>query len=143
MRKALLFLVLLAAIAAGACWVWIQRSSEPPSNSASGTIETDEVHVASRSGGRVIAIHANEGDALTNGQLIAELEASELISQRALAAATLAESEAGPRKEEIAVARAELESAAVDLELARSEEKRALELFEKTTISENERDRAV
>jgi HlyD family secretion protein len=143
MRKALLVLIVLAAIAAGAYWVWMQRSSEPPSNSASGTIETDEVHVASRSGGRVIAIHANEGDALTNGQLIAEVEANELISQRVLAAATLAELEAGARKEEIAVARAELELATVDLELARSEEKRTLELFDKATISENERDRAV
>jgi len=109
----------------------------------SGTIETDEVHVASRYGGRVEKIFAREGDSLTNGQVIAELEASELRANRAEAAAMLEEWEAGPRKEEIAAAKEEWEAQKAELQLARTEEKRARELFGSKTVSEVERDRAV
>src|SRR5438105_12379732 len=57
----------------------ITSCSHPqPADSVSGTIETDEVRVASRYGGRVEKIYAQEGQSLTNGQIIAELEASEL-----------------------------------------------------------------
>ena len=50
--------------------------------SASGTIDTDEIHVASRYGGRVEKILAQEGDTLKAGQVIAELEAAELKARR-------------------------------------------------------------
>jgi HlyD family secretion protein len=71
----------------------------------SGTIETDEVHAASRYGGRVEKICAAEGESLTNGQIIVELEAAELRAMRAQAAAQLAELEAGPRSQEITAAK--------------------------------------
>src|SRR2546426_11696012 len=48
----------------------------------SGTIDTDEVHVASRYGGRVGKILAQEGDTLKAGQVIAELDAAELKARR-------------------------------------------------------------
>ena len=37
-------------------WLWLAASCRPPGqdHSVSGTIETDEVHVASRYGGRVV-----------------------------------------------------------------------------------------
>src|SRR5439155_7851447 len=55
-------------------------SCKPNSKPAyvSGTIETDEVRVASRYGGRVEKILAQEGDSLKPGQVIVELEATEL-----------------------------------------------------------------
>jgi multidrug resistance efflux pump len=80
---------------------------------------------------------------LTNGQLIAELDAAELRARRADAAAQLAEWEAGPRPEEIAAAKNDWEAQVADLELARSDARRARELFAQTTISETERDRAL
>jgi len=86
---------------------------------------------------------AREGDMLTNGQTVAELEASELKATRAEAAAILAELKEGPRKEEIAAAKSEWEAQIAELELARTEEKRARELFEQKTISAVERDRAL
>ena len=49
----------------------------------SGTIETDEAHVASRYGGRVERIHASEGNTLTNGQLMIDLDAAELRAMQA------------------------------------------------------------
>src|SRR5205809_491315 len=96
--------------------------------SVSGTIETDEVRVASRYGGRVERIYVQEGQSLTNGQIIAELEASELKARREQAAAQLAESEAGPRKEELEEAKQSWEALGTELEQARADQKRADEL---------------
>jgi HlyD family secretion protein len=112
-------------------------------SSVSGTIETDEIHVASRYGGRVAAIFAGEGDSLTNGQVIAELDAAELAARREQAAAMLAEWTAGPRREEIAAAKNDWEALTAELEFARTDERRARELFAAKTVSETERDRAV
>jgi len=143
MRKAVLVLLALAALGAWAFWIWQNKRHERPANAASGTIECDEIHVASRYGGRVEKLFAREGDSLTNGQLIAELSAPELRAQHAEAAAMLADLEAGARKEELDAAKSEWESAVAELDLAQNEAKRALELFRDATISEIERDRAI
>src|SRR2546427_12973199 len=63
----------------------------------SGTIDTDEVHVASRYGGRGEKILAQEGDTLKARQGIAELDAAELKARRGSATA--------PRGETVARAR--------------------------------------
>lgn len=112
-----------------------------PANSVSGTIEVDETRVASRFGGRVENTFAQEGDALTGGQIIAQLNAAELGARRDQVAASLAEAEAGPRKEDIAVAKADWEAQTTQLELARADWKRTDDLFAKKVISETERDR--
>jgi multidrug resistance efflux pump len=129
----ILSLILLAA----SC----KKDPGPPS--VSGTIETDEVHVASRYGGRVERILAWEGDLLTNGQLLVELDAAELRAQRDQAAAELDESIAGPRPQEIDAAKAEWGALVAQLDLARIEAKRAVELFAQKTVSETERDQTV
>jgi HlyD family secretion protein len=112
-------------------------------DSVSGTIETDEARVASRYGGRVQNIFAWEGDGLTNGQLIVELDAAELPAQRDRLAAQLAEAVAGPRSQEIEAAKADWEAQIAQHELTRLERKRAEELFPTKAISESDRDRAV
>ncbi len=112
-------------------------------NSISGTIETDETRVASRYGGRVEKVFAQEGDGLVAGQSIAELVAPELRPRRDQIAAQLAEAEAGPRKEEIAAAKADWEGLSAQQILANSERQRAAELFAEKTISAIEHDRAV
>src|SRR5438067_3327430 len=58
-------------------------------NAVSGTIEVDEAHVGPRSGGRVEKILAWEGDRLHEGQVIVQLDASELRARRDLAAAQI------------------------------------------------------
>ena len=133
------FLILPAVLGLGLLLTSCNRNS---ADSVSGTIETDEARVASRYGGRVEKIFAQEGDALTGGQVIVELDAAEFRARRDQIAAQLAEAEAGPRKEEIAAAKAEWEAQAHELELARAERERADELFAKKTISETERDHA-
>jgi len=117
---------------------------KPNSNptSVSGTIETDEVRIASRYGGRVEKVLAEEGDALKAGQIIVELDAAELHAKRDQAAAQLAENEAGPRKEEIEAAKNDWEALVTSLEQARADAKRADELFSQKTISETEHEQA-
>jgi len=128
--------MLLAALALVSC-------GQSKTRSVSGTIETDDVHVASRYGGRVVAVHAQEGDALLPGQLIVELDATELRARRDHAAAQLEELEHGPRPAEIAAAKAEWESLVAQADLARADEKRMTELFEQKVASVQEHDNAV
>lgn len=118
----------------------VADSSRAPS--VSGTLETDEARVASRYGGRVERILAQEGDILKAGQLIAELEAAELQAKRGQAAAQLAELEAGPRKEEIDAAKHDWEALVAQSEQAHADAKRADELFAQKTISDTEHDQA-
>ncbi|MBL9175612.1 MAG: efflux RND transporter periplasmic adaptor subunit [Verrucomicrobiales bacterium] len=109
----------------------------------SGTVEVDETQIGSRYGGRVTEVLVREGDGVTPGQVLARLEADELTARHSQLSALLAELEAGPRVEEIASAKAEWEVHSAELELARKDEERALELFADKTIAANERDRAV
>jgi len=55
----------------------------------SGTIEVDEAHVGPRAGGRVEKILHWEGDHLREGELILQLDASELRARRDLATAQI------------------------------------------------------
>src|SRR2546426_510170 len=130
--------VLVVSTLLGSC-----SRSDSNGGSVSGTIDTDEVHVASRYGGRVEKILAQEGDTLKPGQVIAELDAAELRARRDQVAALLAELEAGPRKEEIEAAQHDWEALTASLALARADAKRADELFANETISETEHDGAI
>jgi len=127
-------LVLLA----GGC----SLNTPSPPQSVSGTIETDEVRVASRYGGRVEKILAEEGAGLKKGQVIVELDAAELRARREQAAALLAESEAGPRTEEKETARHDWEALTAELDQARADSKRADELLTQRTISKTEQEQA-
>jgi len=124
---------------------FLLASCQPKHSSTvvSGTIETDEVHVASRYGGRVEKLSAREGDALPAGQVIAELDAAELPARHDRLAAQLAELEAGPRPQEIAAAKADWEAQVANLDQARTDATRAGELFAQKTISITERDQAL
>ncbi len=85
----------------------------------SGFIEADVVRVASRVGGRVRAVHAAEGESVTSGQLLVELDPFDLLAQRAAAEAELASRRAvlarlaaGARAEELVMRRARVDQRA-------------------------------
>jgi len=120
-------------------------SVEDPSRgrSVSGTIETDEVRVASRYGGRVVKISAAEGDSLQTAQPLVELDAAELKAKRDRVAAQVAEYEAGPRPQEIDAAKHDWEARAAESDQARVDAKRAEELFTQKTISATEHDQTL
>jgi HlyD family secretion protein len=131
---------LLALLLLAGCAKW---NDQPRRDSASGTIEVDETRVASRYGGRVEEILAWEGDILKPGQLLVRLDAAELEARAAQSAAVLDELKAGPRKEEIESAKNDWQSLVAQLEFARADAKRALELYADKTVPAAERDRAV
>ncbi|MDX1944941.1 MAG: efflux RND transporter periplasmic adaptor subunit [Pirellulaceae bacterium] len=83
-----------------------------------GTVETQEVRLSSRVGGRVSKILVRESDLVSAGQPLVELEMPELDSQRSqleaqqqAAEAVLARLKKGPRPEEIAAAAAAVQAA--------------------------------
>ena len=117
-------LLLLAAIAllASAC--------DRRTDSVSGTIEVDEVHVAPRVGGRVEKIFAREGDQLKPGDPIVQLDAAELPAQRDLAQA------------QIDAAMRDVEAQQAQLQFMRAEAKRQQELLRNRTVSPSEAERA-
>ena len=100
------------------------------SETVSGTIEVDEVHVASRSAGRVEKIFAWEGDTLKAGAPIVQLEASELKARRDLAAA------------QINTAQHDVEAQSAQLEFLRAEARRQQDLLKRNTVSPSEAERA-
>jgi HlyD family secretion protein len=102
----------------------------PEAQPVSGTIEVDEAHVASRYGGRVEKLYANEGDALKQGAPIADLDASELHAQRDLMVA------------QIDTARHDLEAQMAQLEFLKADTIRQQELLIKKVVSPNDAERS-
>ena len=117
--------------AAGAlAFILMFASCSDRKNAVSGTIEVDEAHVGPRSSGRVEKIFAQEGDRLHEGQIIAQLEASELRARRDLAAA------------QIDTAIRDADAAAAQLEFLRADAKRQKELLARKVVSPNDAERA-
>ena len=99
-------------------------------NAVSGTIEVDEAHVGPRSSGRVEKIFVQEGDRLHQGQIIAQLEASELGARRDLAGA------------QINTAIHDADAQAAQLEFLRADAKRQQDLLKRKVVSPNDAERA-
>jgi len=118
-------------------------SCRPASRLISGTIEVDEAHVASRYGGRVVKLYADEGTVLKKGDPIVDLEATELKAHRDLMAAQLDELEHGPRPSEIEAAKQDWQALAAQLEFSRTEAKRQQELLAQKAVSSSDAQRAL
>jgi HlyD family secretion protein len=99
-------------------------------NAVSGTIEVDEAHVGPRMAGRVEKILAQEGDRLHEGQLIAQLEASELLARKDLATA------------QIDTAIHDADAQAAQLEFLRADAARQADLLKRKVVSPNDAERA-
>ena len=99
-------------------------------NAVSGTIEVDEAHVGPRSGGRVEKILAQEGDRLHEGQVIVQLDASELRARRDLASAQI----------DTAVHDADAQEA--QLVFLRDDARRQQELLQRRVVSSTDAERA-
>lgn len=96
----------------------LEPEEAPPGIAASGFVEADEASVTTELGGRIIALHAGEGDEVAAGATLVELDDSLLQAQIEVAEAevgvreaTLAQVEAGVRQETVAHAQAQLEQA--------------------------------
>lgn len=109
-------LVLFAAGLLG--WRWWERTHRnngPEVLRASGVIEVEEIEIAAEVGGRVVRLEVDEGDSVTEGQVLVQLDDALARAQldQALAAAEAARAAyakalAGPTDEELAQATATL-----------------------------------
>ena len=122
LRIAKVLSLLIVFLISPAC----QRQSE----TVSGTIEVDEVHVGPRTAGRVEKIFAQEGDRLKAGQSIVQLEASEMRARRDLAAA------------QIDTALRDAESQAAQLDFLRDDSKRQQDLLIRRVVSPTDAEKA-
>jgi RND family efflux transporter MFP subunit len=97
--------------------------------------------------GKLEEIYFDEGDAVTAGTALAKLDTEhletkrrQLVARRAQAAAKLDEMVAGPRDEDIAAARARVESFQAEVELLRLQTARQKRLLAQTATSRDEYD---
>jgi len=132
MKRRIVLLAVLVLVAAAAFWAFKLRKRDDDLV-LSGSIEARDVQVGSLVGGRVTAVHVDEGASVIAGQPIVTLEPDlldaqvrEQESRVAQARARLALALKGPRSEEVARARADHENA--------ERERRRLELLMKEGI---------
>ena len=102
--------ILIGASIVAALLLASKLRSEPMK--VSGFIEAHEIRLGSRVGGRVAQVHVEEGDAVSAGQVLVELEPFDLLAREAEAQANLAayraefeKLEVGFRPEEVAQAK--------------------------------------
>jgi HlyD family secretion protein len=120
----------LLRVALGGLLILSSAGCRPRVQPVSGTIEVDEVHVAPRSGGRVVELFAQEGETLRPGQKIARLVAPELQARRELAQA------------QIDTTVQDAEAFKAQLEFMRADARRQEALLRNKTVSPNEAERA-
>ncbi len=135
-----------AALILGASFLGCSRSDREIRGS--GTIELNEVDIASLVGGRVTGVLVDEGDsvmvgdtlvALAQGEVTAGVRAQEAETERAQALAR--DQELGPRVEERKAAKADLDTAEAALLLAERELVRIRSLYEKQLVPQSDLDR--
>jgi membrane fusion protein PltH len=132
MRRNLVVAVLLAiVVAAGLAYWFVRGSSQPKELVVYGNVDLRQVDLPFNGNERIAAVLVQEGDRVHRGQVLARLDTSRLDPQVAVAAAQVAAQTAvvdrlrnGNRPEEIAQARAALDSAKADSENARRQAER-------------------
>ena len=143
MRRRAPILVLVLAAAGLTSWLIRRDDGSETAILAAGTVEARESDLGFRTPGKIDFVAVDEGDPITEGQLLATLEQSELDAalsvaraQAEAARATLRELTEGFRSEEIEQARASLRAAERRRLDARRDLERARSLYESGAISE-------
>ena len=127
-RMLLLALAVIVVLAALGTYYWRQRGANDPNGafSLSGNVDVHQVELAFRVSGRIAAVKVQEGDKVSTGQVLAELDPVPFRTDVNSAKADVAQAHAqldktrrGFRVEEVAQARATVAQRAADLENAR------------------------
>lgn len=125
--RALRGILIVVAIGVVAAAIWLYyRFSEPDTVWVQGQIETTQVRVAAKVGGRVESLEVTRGQRVEAGQLLVVLDLPEArargrqVDAQVDAAQAMADkAQAGAREEQIRAARAQLRAAEEQAELAR------------------------
>src|ERR1019366_6939237 len=125
-RFAVLFVGII--VVGAALWWWLGRPQRATELRWYGNVDLRQVELPLNGSERIAAVLVQEGDHVTQGQLLAQLETSRLAPQVAKAEADVAEQQQvvgrlhnGNRPEEIAQARANVDAAAADAQNARAQ----------------------
>lgn len=147
MKKAFIFPLFLAAAVSLALFVWLWPQAQP--ELLHGDIEVREIRLASKVPGRVSQLYVQEGEQVTVGQLLLELDSPELAAKRAQAdaaeAATKAqldEAELGLRREEVEMARLDWQRALVQQNLLAATLQRLQNLHQEGLVAQQQLDEA-
>lgn len=120
MKRIIPIIIILAIIGTGYWWFTQapQTNVESTALVGSGSIEAETVAITAELGGRIVAINVAEGDEVTAGQVLVELDKSDLLAQQVqleaaveTARANLELVSAPSRPEDVAAAQAKLSEA--------------------------------
>ena len=142
MKKVIWALVLMGivGVASAAAWRWwkLSQKSALPTGivSGNGRIESVQVDVAAKYGGRITEILAREGDLVEEGQVLVKMNTDELEAELAKDKAKLAESE-----EAAATVKTEITKDESQLKLADVELRRSKSLLDRRVVAQEEYDR--
>jgi HlyD family secretion protein len=142
MKKILwrIFLFGIVAAASVAAWrLWQEAHKSPVPEGivyGNGRIESIEVDVAAKYGGRIKEVLAREGDLVAEGQVLVRMDTNELEAELAKDKAKLAESE-----EAAAGVKTEITKDESQLTLAEREYQRSKSLFDRKVVALEEFDR--
>ena len=130
-RKALIILLLVVAAAVCLAWWFTRRENAAHELLLHGNVDLRQVELSFNNSERIAAVLAQEGDRIRKGQVLARLDTRRLEPQVAQAEAQAAAQgkiverlRNGSRPEEIAQARANVESAKADVAKASSQYER-------------------
>lgn len=150
-KKRILILIVIAAVAAIGYTVWKQAVEKEQANSLTlyGNVDIREVELAFRVAGRLQSMRYDEGDSVTAGEVVAELDAGPYRDALQVAEARVAQAgaqvekfKAGTRPQDIARAQAGVSQAQAAYDNAESDYKRVSGLLETGASSVKARDAA-
>ena len=126
-RRAVILLIVVAAVVVAAIFLYRWLAARNAPLVYSGTVETREIEIGSKIGGRVTGVAVEEGQMVSAGAPLVSFEADQLKAERAQAEATVEQGAAdlnrlhtGNRSEEIAQADAVLHERAAELQEAKN-----------------------
>lgn len=132
--------IVIIAVLMGA-WYWYRDYTRYISTD-DARIDADNVTVGSKMLGRIVAVYAQEGDVVTKGKLLAELDSSDLVAQRnqAIALRLQALTNMGQANAKFASDQSSLKVVEINLERAREDLERAKKQSEGGVITEEQYD---
>ena len=130
--------IVIIAVLTGA-WYWYRDYTKYISTD-DARIDADNVTVGSKMLGRIVAVYAQEGDVVTKGKLLAELDSSDLIAQRnqAIALRVQASTNLGQANAKFTSDQQSLKVVKINLERAREDLDRAKKQSEGGVITEEQ-----